>query len=247
MHYQPIYRMDGSRIVGLEALLRWQHPSRGLVFPDEFIATLEETGLIVELGGWILTQACLGAKRIQSKNGNLPVSVNLSARQFRQGDLSGLVESALQHSGLESDLLHLEITETMLMDDLDKTLETLKVLKNLGVGLSIDDFGKGYSSLNYLKRFPVDTLKVDRSFVRNIPDDHRDMEITAAVIAMAHQLKMKVIAEGVETRQQLDFLASMGCDYVQGYYCGIPTDEDGLDYMLKMNKTPRLTEDEFDG
>ncbi len=236
IHFQPVFTMDGETIVGLEALLRWQHPSRGLVFPEEFMEVLEETGMIVELGAWILRQACTGARRLQTDERVLPVAVNLSARQFRQNNLPQLVESVLKEFGLDPQLLHLEITETMLMEDVDHSFEILRALKQLGVGLYIDDFGAGYFSLTYLRSFPVDVLKVDRSFVRNIPEESRDMEITAAIIAMAHELKLKVVAEGVETREQLAFLQQIGCDRVQGYYCSVPTDEDGLDYLLRINR-----------
>jgi predicted signal transduction protein with EAL and GGDEF domain len=240
MHYQPIYLSDGETIVAFEALLRWQHPNRGLVVPEEFIGALEETGLILDLAEWILQHSCLKAKQLQAQGRRLPMHVNLSARQFHRGDLPTLVARVLKQTALEPSLLYLEITETMLMEDIEQTLESLLTLKKLGVGLAIDDFGSGYSSLNYLKRFPVDVLKVDRSFVRNIPDEPQDMEITAAVIAMAHKLKLKVVAEGVETKEQLGFLRENDCDRVQGYYCSIPTDEDGLDYLLKIS--PKLHE-----
>ncbi len=235
IHYQPVFTMDGQTIVGLEALLRWQHPARGLVFPEEFMGVLEETGMIVELSEWILGQACMMVRRLLMDERELPVAVNLSARQFSQGNLPLLVDSALQQNGVASHLLQLEITETTLMEDLEHSFEILRVLKDLGVGLNIDDFGAGFSSLNYLRRFPVDMLKVDRSFVRNIPEESRDMEVTSAVIAMAHELNLQVMAEGVETREQLDFLQKIGCDLVQGYYCSVPTDEDGLDYLLRVN------------
>jgi EAL domain-containing protein (putative c-di-GMP-specific phosphodiesterase class I) len=173
---------------------------------------------------------------VQASERPLPVSVNLSGRQFRQRNLVRTVETLLNEVHLSPGLLRLELRERMLMEDPQQSLEILQALKRLGVSLHVDDFGAGCVSPGYLKRFPVDALKIDQSFVRNIPDDARDMDLTAALIAMAHKLRIKVIAEGVETREQLDFLRASGCDWVQGNYCSISTDDDGIDYLLKVTR-----------
>ena len=223
LHYQPKVQLDTGRIVGLEALLRWHHPERGLLPPDAFIQIAEESGLIVALGEWSLREACRQLSSLHQLNGELVhVAVNLSARQFADPGLHHLVEQALTESSLAPRWLELEITETMLMEDIEEAILTLDALRELGVALAIDDFGTGYSSLNYLKRLPIDHVKVDRSFVSDIPRNVDDMAITAAVIAMAHQLNLSVVAEGVETREQLEFLGEHGCDFGQGYLFGPP-------------------------
>jgi diguanylate cyclase (GGDEF)-like protein/PAS domain S-box-containing protein len=225
VHYQPIVATGGERVAGHEALVRWQHPERGLVEPAEFIQLAEETGLILGIGQWVLREACRWATFIGVERG-LPVAVNLSARQFNDPKLVEVVSAALRESGLPANLLELEITESTAMRETDITLTTLTRLKELGVSIVIDDFGTGYSSLAYLKRFPVDKLKVDRAFVADLPGDKDQNAIVAAIIALAHALEMQVIAEGVETEAQRAFLENCGCDFVQGFLVGSPLDAD---------------------
>lgn len=223
LHYQPIVCLDDGRVVAAEALLRWYHPARGMVGPAEFIPVAEESGLILPLGRWVLGQACtqLAVWRAAGRPG-LRVTVNLSARQFGDPDLVGVVAGALRASGLPGEALWLEITESVLMEEAEATAETLRALKALGVHLSVDDFGTGYSSLSYLKRFPVDALKIDRSFVDGLASDPEDEAIVTAVISLAQALNLEVVAEGVEEPAQLRKLHRLGCDAVQGYLFGPP-------------------------
>ncbi|MEA3193149.1 MAG: hypothetical protein QOD26_1482 [Betaproteobacteria bacterium] len=224
VHYQPF--VDGAdRVAGHEALLRWQHPERGLVGPGEFIQLAEETGLILRMGEWALREACRWATFIGAERG-LQVAVNLSPRQFNDPNLPRIVAAALKESGLPPRQLELEITESLAMRETDATLATLKKLKELGVSIAIDDFGTGYSSLAYLKRFPVDKLKIDRSFVAELPGDREQCAIVSAIVALAHALNVRVVAEGVETTPQRDFLVRCGCDFVQGFLTGRPLDAD---------------------
>ena len=225
VHYQPIIELKGGCVAGHEALVRWQHPSRGLVQPAEFIHLAEDTGLILSLGEWVLREACRWATFIGVDRG-LPISVNLSARQFGDPTLVATVARALKDSGLPASLLELEITESTAMQHTDVTAATFAKLKQLGVSIAIDDFGTGYSSLAYLKRFAVDRLKIDRSFVANIPGDRDHKAIVAAVIALSHALGLKVVAEGVETEAQMEFLQTCRCDYLQGFLAGGPVDAD---------------------
>lgn len=225
LYFQPQIDMFSRTMVGVEALVRWIHPVKGLIPPDRFIPVAEDTGLIVPLGKLLIKQACRAAKLL-TESDQFPhlsrVSVNLSPRQFHDSGLLSSILEAVREMGIEASLLEFEITESVLMHNLAQGIEILQALKALGVGLAIDDFGIGYSSLNYLKRFPIDTLKIDRSFVMDIPFDKSDMEIAAAVIAMAHKLELKVVAEGVETEDQLKFLQENKCDLCQGYYFGKP-------------------------
>ncbi|WP_439859723.1 sensor domain-containing protein [Pseudomonas sp. MBLB4136] len=223
LHYQPQFSGNGQRLTGVEALLRWQHPRRGLVPPDDFIPVLEELGLVVQVGDWVLAEACRQLKHWHQAKVRVPkVSVNLSARQFADGDLDRRIAAILADSGVPPACLELELTESILMQDVTGALGTLADLKRLGLCLAIDDFGTGYSSLNYLKQFPIDVLKIDRSFVDGLPDGEQDGQIACAIIAMAHSLNLAVIAEGVETQEQLDFLREHECDEVQGYLLGRP-------------------------
>jgi diguanylate cyclase (GGDEF)-like protein/PAS domain S-box-containing protein len=224
VHYQRIVGADGCA-AGHEALVRWQHPERGLVMPADFIQLAEETGLILRIGEWVLREACRWGTFIGTERG-LQVAVNLSPRQFTDPNLPAVVARALKDTGLPPSLLELEITESLAMQQTDATLATLKKLKRLGVSIAIDDFGTGYSSLAYLKRFPVDKLKVDRSFVAELPQDRDQAAIVRAIVALAHALQIRVIAEGVETEAQREFLASCGCDFIQGYLVGRPVGAD---------------------
>ncbi|WP_372353217.1 EAL domain-containing protein [Pararhizobium sp. YC-54] len=223
LHYQPQMNLKTGRIFAAESLLRWQHPQRGLISPGEFIPLAEETGLIVPIGDWVLNEACRQNKAWQ--DAGLPpivVSVNVSARQFKERNWVSRVAEALQESGLEACYLELELTESLIMQDVASAVATMHELQALGVHLAIDDFGTGYSSLSALKRFPVRRLKIDRSFVQDIPGDADDRAITGAIISLAQKLQMQVIAEGVETQEQVDFLAASGCDDIQGYFFSRP-------------------------
>jgi diguanylate cyclase (GGDEF)-like protein/PAS domain S-box-containing protein len=223
LYYQPKAGVETGEITGVEALLRWRHPERGLVMPDEFIPVLEETGLIVPVGEWVLNAACRQINEwARAGLGPMPVAINLSARQFLARELGPAIRRILDAHGVDPALIELEITESSLMVNPEEAARTLEYLKSLGVRISIDDFGTGYSSLGYLKRFPLDSLKVDRSFVRDVTTDPDDATITRAVITMAHSLGLKVIAEGVETEAQLAFLVENGCDQIQGYYLARP-------------------------
>ncbi len=223
LYFQPKVHARTFRLVGAEALLRWHHPERGTIAPDDFIPIAEETGLIVPLGQWVLNEACRQVS-VWSKSpiGTVPVSVNISSHQFRDIGLVGDVLGAISDAGIKTTDIELEITESVLLQDVDKTLIELKALKDAGISLSIDDFGTGYSSLSYLKRFPIDTIKIDRSFVKDLHQDTDDAAICAAILAMSQQLGLTVVAEGVETREQLDFLRRHKCDHIQGYICSKP-------------------------
>ena len=220
LYFQPKVAAESFRLVGAEALIRWHHPDRGNITPDDFIPIAEETGLIVPIGQWVLREACKQVKVWStSPVGPVPVSVNISSHQFRDNGLVKDVFAAVASAGIGTNLLELEITESVLLQDVDKTLVELKALRKAGVSLSIDDFGTGYSSLSYLKRFPIDTIKIDRSFVEDLHQDADDAAICAAILAMAKQLGLNVVAEGVETMEQLAFLRRHGCDHIQGFIC----------------------------
>lgn len=223
LYYQPQLSGDGKRLTGAEALLRWRHPRRGLVPPGDFIPVLEELGLVVDVGDWVLAEACRQLKAWHQARVRVPkVSVNLSARQFSDGQLGKRIAHILKDTGVPPACLELELTESILMRDVNEAMQTLDSLKKLGLSIAVDDFGTGYSSLNYLKQFPIDVLKIDRTFVDGLPEGEQDAQIARAIIAMAHSLNLSVIAEGVETHDQLDFLREHGCDEVQGYLFGRP-------------------------
>ena len=226
LHYQPLIDLSDGSVIGAEALLRWPQSDQRMLSPAEFIPVAEDTGLIVPLGEWVLREACRQAQAWQAQRPGLRMAVNLSARQFQQDDLAGMVSRVLAETGLAPSLLELELTEGMLMQNVDAALATLAQLHRMGLRLAIDDFGTGYSSLSYLKRFPIDTLKIDRSFVRDIDTDPDDAAIVTAVVAMARSLHLEVTAEGVETAQQADFLQSLRCDHVQGFHFGRPMPAD---------------------
>jgi EAL domain-containing protein (putative c-di-GMP-specific phosphodiesterase class I) len=230
LHYQPTLDLADGRIIGFEALARWPHPTRGMLPPVEFIALAEETDLIHPLGRWALGEACRQARAWNDDQPDavpLGVSVNLSARQFREPALAAGIAQALAGSGLAPGLLTVEITETAAMDDAEVTVATLAALRRVGVAVSIDDFGTGYSSLAYLRRFPVDNLKIDRSFISGLGDEHGDRTIVSAIIELAHALGIRVVAEGVETAAQLACLRELGCDRAQGFLFAraLPADE----------------------
>ncbi len=223
--YQPKIEFGRGRVTGVEALIRWRHPQMGLLLPDRFVPLAEETGLIIPIGYWTLRRVCERVKRWQEQGFALSVAVNLSASQFHRPELVRELKKILWSTGASADTLELEITESMVMKDPERAMAVMEQLCAMGVRLAIDDFGTGHSSLGYLKRFPIDRLKVDRSFVRDLPHDGDDVAITRAVIAMAHSLKMSVVAEGVEHQQQFDLLREEGCDEFQGYYCRPPLEE----------------------
>jgi diguanylate cyclase (GGDEF)-like protein/PAS domain S-box-containing protein len=223
LHYQPQVDLHTGRIVGMEALLRWKHPVFGMVQPARFIQLAEEMGLIVPIGLWVVRTACCQSIAWQQIGlGQMRIAVNLSARQFYQQDLVDSIVQILGETGLAPHLLELELTESMMMNDVEQAVDILRSLKAIGVHLSIDDFGTGYSSLSYLKRFPIDLLKIDQSFVRDITVDPDDAAIVLSIISLAHSLRLTVIAEGVETEAQLAYLRRHGCDYMQGYYFSHP-------------------------
>jgi len=243
LHYQPQYNLANGSLVGCEALLRWQHPERGMVGPDRFIPVAEETGLILPIGHWVLREACRQAKAWQEQGLPLiPVAVNISAVQFRQANLVELVESALAESGLAPRWLELELTESMLMEDGERHSATLSRLKTMGVGLALDDFGTGYSSLAYLKRFSLDKLKIDRSFIRDLPEDAEDAAITTAIIDIARHLGLATVAEGVETEAQRSFLNTRGCSQMQGFLMARPMAAAQLGELLAARTEAATTE-----
>ncbi|MEK6806837.1 MAG: EAL domain-containing protein [Pseudomonadota bacterium] len=223
LDYQPLVSIKTGQVVGSEALIRWHHPRRGTVLPRSFIPLAEETGLIIPIGAWVLRQACIEGKRLQAQLGKpLIISVNISTRQFRQDNLLRTVEDVLEESGLPPHTLVLEITESALAANPQETAAVLKNIRDLGVRIAVDDFGTGYSSLSYITRFPIDLLKIDASFVRDLIEDQSDAAITSAIIALAHSLKLEVVAEGVETQAQLAFLRERVCNEAQGFYFGKP-------------------------
>jgi diguanylate cyclase (GGDEF)-like protein/PAS domain S-box-containing protein len=232
--YQPQVDLKTGGIVGFEALIRWRHPRRGMVAPSEFIPVAEETGLITPIGEWVLRGACMQARNWRTLGyPQLRVSVNCSAQQFRQEGLVDVVARTLQQTGLPASSLKLEITESVIVEHAEHVIARLKALDNIGVRLSIDDFGTGYSSLGYLKRFPIHELKIDRSFVRDIGTDPDDAAIVSAIIAMARGLELQVVAEGVETAEQLAFLKKLGCDWAQGYYFSKPLPAEEIEPLLR--------------
>jgi diguanylate cyclase (GGDEF)-like protein/PAS domain S-box-containing protein len=222
LHYQPIVSLETGSIAGFEALLRWEHPERGLVLPDEFVGLAEETGLVVPIGSWVLEQACQQAAKWHAAGSNLSISVNLSPRQLAEPSLPDDVARVLRTTGLDGDSLWLEITESTLMRDAETAVTTLTALRALGANLAVDDFGTGYSSMSYLKRFPVQALKVDRTFVDGLGREPEDSAICTAVVTLAHALGLRAVAEGVETPEQLAELRTLGCELAQGFLFGKP-------------------------
>jgi len=245
LHYQPKVDIGTNRIRSAEALVRWRHPTRGLVSPAAFIPIAEETGLIVPIGEWVLREACRQVRRwIDAGMSPVRIAVNLSAKQFRHADLAAVVRSALTEARLQPGYLELELTESAVMDDAEKSASTLQVLSTMGVHISIDDFGTGYSSLSYLRRFPLDKLKIDRSFVRDLLSNPDDASIVKAIISLAHNLRLRVVAEGVETSEQLSYLRELGCDQYQGFYCSPAVPAAAFEALVERMRAgrPDLTE-----
>jgi len=242
LHYQPQVDIASGRIVGMEALIRWQHPQLGRVAPNRFIPLAEETGLILALGAWVLREACaqLQAWRREGNTGadrrGLRMAVNVSARQLAEPDFVALVASVLADSGLPPACLELELTESQVMEDVEQAITVMHALKQLGVKLAIDDFGTGYSSLAHLKRFEIDVLKIDQTFVRDVTVDPDDAAIVTTIIALAANLKLDVISEGVETLEQLAFLRQHGCQQMQGYYFSRPLPAAAFALLLADNE-----------
>jgi|LGVF01.1.fsa_nt_gb diguanylate cyclase (GGDEF)-like protein/PAS domain S-box-containing protein len=233
LHYQPQIDLGSGRVIGMEALLRWDSPALGSVSPVRFIPLAEETGLILSIGEWVLETACKQAKKWhQAGFDRLRMAVNISACQFKQADFIDRIDRILQTTDLDPEYLEIELTESIVMERSEETLLTLTDLKVRGIKLAIDDFGTGYSMLSYLKHFPIDRIKIDRSFVRDITTDSDDAAITEAIVVMAHSLKLKVVAEGVETEEQLEFLRRCGCEEVQGYYFSRPHPVDRAELFL---------------
>jgi diguanylate cyclase (GGDEF)-like protein len=224
LHYQPIVDVSSQQIVGFEALLRWRHPERGLISPLDFIPLAEETGLIVPIGRWVLQEATRQAAAWQNRSplGRLRMSVNVSVRQFQHPDLVGDVAEALQRSGLEASLLTVEITESLFAQDIEETVRKIRLLKDLGVNLALDDFGTGYSSLSYLRRFPIDTLKIDKSFIDGVTTSAEGHAVVAAITQLGQTLHMEVVAEGLETSEQVRALDALECPLGQGYHFSRP-------------------------
>ncbi|MEH2397565.1 bifunctional diguanylate cyclase/phosphodiesterase [Nostoc sp.] len=233
VYYQPLIDLHSGQVTGMEALVRWQHPTFGLVSPVKFIPIAEANGLILPIGEWVLRTAC-AQNRAWQLAGFTPIriSVNLSARQFEQANLVEVVSQILEETGLQASYLELEVTESFLMGDIERSVKTLKQLRELGIWLALDDFGTGYSSLNYLKRFPVNMLKIDQSFVQDVISNSDSAAVTDAIIALAKSLRLKITAEGVETQEQLEYLQMQGCDEGQGFYFSRPVPADIIAAML---------------
>ncbi len=243
LYYQPILDIKTQQITGVEALIRWHHPTRGMIPPDKFIPIAEDCGLIIAIGQWVLEQACLQCTLWHKKGLNhLEISVNLSAKQFRDNNLQQTVSDALQHAGLDAAKLTLELTESSIMENGAETKTSLHRLKDIGVSLSIDDFGTGYSSLAYLKDFPIDKLKIDRSFVQDVDHNADDQSIVRSIIALGHNLKLSIVAEGIEKGEHMDLLESLNCEEAQGYYISQPLPESQFIEFVLLSQTHINTE-----
>jgi diguanylate cyclase (GGDEF)-like protein len=238
IYYQPRIEIATGRLAGVEALLRWQNSELGTVYPAEFIPIAEETNLIISIGEWVLYRACEQVKQWQKEAlASLRVSVNLSSRQFKQAQLIETIDRILQDTNLDATYLELEITESLLVKNIEQAIAILKQLKQRGISIALDDFGTGYSSLSYLQKLPIDTLKIDRSFVTNIASNPDDAAISRSIVALAKSLQLKITAEGVETKAQFDYLQSQGCHEAQGYYFSQPLTSDRMrDFLMTYNK-----------
>jgi EAL domain-containing protein (putative c-di-GMP-specific phosphodiesterase class I) len=248
LHFQPVIELATGRIEGLEALVRWQHPTRGLIPPLDFIPLAEETGLIVSLGRWVLQEACTQARQLQERyemDPPLQMAVNLSARQLQRPEIVGEIAETLMETQLDPSSLVLEITESVMMQDMELSIQRLAELKELGVQLAVDDFGTGYSSLNYIRRFPVDILKVDKSFVDGVNEGGEESALTAAIIELAGILRLRPVAEGIERADQLEKLLDMRCDLGQGYYFAKPLPLEAVDELLTTRRTLETRETEL--
>jgi EAL domain-containing protein (putative c-di-GMP-specific phosphodiesterase class I) len=237
LYYQPKVDVKSAHIMGVEALVRWQKPEGTLVFPDQFIPLAEETGLIISLGQWVLKEACAQLARWQAQGMWIQMAVNVSAKQFHDGHLMQLVNDTLKDNGVDAKYLTLELTESLLMENPDHTVEILNQLRTLGLKLSMDDFGTGYSSLSYLKHLPLHELKIDSSFLSGIISKSEDHALISAMIYLAHEFGLKAVAEGVEDQKQLDLLNSLNCDEYQGYFFSRPVPVEDLTPMLTRSRS----------
>ena len=236
LYYQPKVNPKTNRVKGCEALVRWIDPEKGMIGPDQFIPVAEETGLIMEIGDWVMRRACFQNKEWQDKGYEpMRVAVNVSPQQFRSPDILDRVIDALNSSGLHPRWLELEITESMLMDNIDAMIAKMQQIRDLGCGLSIDDFGTGYSSLSYLGRFPITTLKIDQAFVREVQEIQNTAEIARAIIGLSKGLDLEVVAEGAEMIEHVDFLRDNGCDVIQGYFYSRPVPAHELEELLQQS------------
>jgi EAL domain-containing protein (putative c-di-GMP-specific phosphodiesterase class I) len=239
LHYQPQVDINDNTIVGLEALVRWQHPELGMVSPIQFIPLAEETGLIVPLSEWVTMEACRQNKEWLEKDGvSVPVSVNMSSLYFQRKEVLSVISNILKSTGLPPEYLDIELTESSIMRSEKNAIMVLGQLKKMGIRISLDDFGTGYSSLNYLRRFPIDTLKIDRDFVKNIASDEVDAAIISAIINLADTLNLRIVAEGIEEYEQLDILREYGCDVIQGYLFSKPLPAREIETLLMKNQVP---------
>jgi EAL domain-containing protein (putative c-di-GMP-specific phosphodiesterase class I) len=237
VNYQPQWDLKTSRMIGVEVLLRWQSLDFGLLPPSEFIALTENSGLIFDLGQWVLRKACIQATNwaLQGYK-DLKVAVNISGKQLKQPDFLDMISKVMNETGIPPRTLELEFTESVIMEEADKTIDILRALKKLGVQLSLDNFGTGYSSLNYLKHFPIDRIKIDRSFIADLDSNNKDAALVEAIISMGHSLHRKVLAEGVENGEQLHYLVQLGCDEAQGFHLAMPMTSDELSAKLMEEK-----------
>jgi EAL domain-containing protein (putative c-di-GMP-specific phosphodiesterase class I) len=248
LYFQPIYEMASGDLAGVEALIRWQHPDRGLVPPDQFIPLAEETGLIVPMGKWALEEACRQALTLQRALPRparpLTMAVNLSAKQLQEPELVRDLAEILRETGLQPDSLHVEITESVMMADTEFSVARLKELKMLGVRLAVDDFGTGYSSLNYIRRFPIDVLKIDKSFIDGITDEGEVSALTEAILQLSKILRLHAVAEGIETRGQLDRLLELDCEMGQGYLFARPLERAAIERLVASGRSSLRSEQE---
>ncbi len=234
LYYQPEISAKTGKIAAAEALLRWRHPTKGLLAPSSFITLAEETGLMIPLGEWVLREACRQARAWQLELGcTFPVAVNLSATQFRHQNILQMIHSALTDAGLDARALEIELTESALMTNPEESAGVLKQLRKMGISVAIDDFGTGYSSLSYLRRFPIDKLKIDRSFIRDLTISRTDESIVRAIVSLARSVGLKVVAEGIESAEQLEFVTRLECDQWQGYHCCTPQPAARFEAMLE--------------
>ena len=239
LEYQPVFDLANERLIGTEALIRWNHPDFGLIRPDEFIPLADETGVIISLGEWVLRQACLQTKAWHDAGySHMGIAINVSAIQFRQDHIIERLLPIIRETGLSPESVEVEITETVAMQDAESTIQTLRGFKNAGVRIAIDDFGTGYSSLSYLRKFPIDILKIDKSFVRDIETDPDDASIVRVINALGHALRLEMQAEGVENSAQLRFLQNQGCQRAQGYFFSMPRIPEAISTLL--DQYPKL-------